>query len=173
MLFNQKSYNQISYWKKFSFQGISSVVCLPSMYNEEYLKIKQAVEEKVSSVLTDVKVILQFVLASVIEAIRRNPELYNFVIYDNSNNTPISYGSDYPSLMLSGRRQQQQSFNDSYTAVILEEAEKLYNELTTELTDRVITATTTTTAAAIRASSLPTANNRQILIHKNNAYQTE
>jgi hypothetical protein len=46
---------------------------LPSTYNEEYLKIKQAVEEKVSSVLTDGKVILQFVLASVIEAIRRNP----------------------------------------------------------------------------------------------------
>ena len=150
MLFNQKSYNQISYWKKFSFQGISSVVCLPSMYNEEYLKIKQAVEEKVSSVLTDVKVILQFVLASVIEAIRRNPELYNFVIYDNSNNTPISYGSDYPSLMLSGRRQQQQqSFNDSYTAVILEEAEKLYNELTTELTNIVIAA-----ASPVRTSSL-------------------
>ncbi len=76
---------------------------------------------------------------------------------------------------MTGRQQQhqQQSFNDSYTALILEESEKLYNKLTTELTDRVITATTTTTAAAIRASSLPTANNRQKLIHKNNAYQTE
>jgi hypothetical protein len=36
--------------------------------------------------------------------------------------------------------QQQQSFNDSYTALILEEAEKLYNKLTTELTNRVIAA---------------------------------
>jgi hypothetical protein len=40
--------------------------------------------------------------------------------------------------MLSGRKQQQQSFNDSYTALILEEAEKLYNKLTTELTNRFI-----------------------------------
>ena len=56
-----------------------------------------------------------------------NSELYNFVIHDNSNNTPISYGSNYNSLMLSERQQQQQqqSFNDSYTALILEESEKL------------------------------------------------
>jgi hypothetical protein len=39
--------------------------------------------------------------------------------------------------------QQQQSFNDSYTALILEEAEKLYNKLMTELANRVITASPT------------------------------
>ncbi len=43
---------------------------------------------------------------------------------------------------MSGRQQQQQqSFNDSYTALILEEAEKLYNELTTKLTNCVVAAT--------------------------------
>jgi hypothetical protein len=52
--------------------------------------------------------------------------------------------------MLSGQQHQQQSFNDSYTALILEEAEKLYNKLTTELTNGVIA-----TAEASRASSLP------------------
>lgn len=53
--------------------------------------------------------------------------------------------------MLSGQQQQQQqSFNDSYTALILEEVEKLYNELTTELTNWSIAAT-----ATIRESSLP------------------
>jgi hypothetical protein len=73
---------------------------------------------------------------------------------------------------LSGQ-QQQQSFNDSYTALILEEAEKLYNELTTKLTNRVIV----TAAAAIRASSsfsLPSANNNQKLTHNNDyTYQIE
>ncbi len=46
---------------------------------------------------------------------------------------------------MSGRQQQhqQQSFNDSYTALILEEAEKLCNKLITEFTNRVITATAT------------------------------
>jgi hypothetical protein len=99
-----------------------------------------------------------------------NSELYNFVIHDNSNDTTINYGSNYISLM-SGRQHQQQSFNDSYTALILEEAEKLYNKLMTELTNRVIAATAD--ATTIKASSLPTANNRQKLTHKNNAYQTE
>jgi len=73
--------------------------------------------------------------------------------------------------MLSGQQRQQQSFNDSYTALILEESEKLYNGLTTELIDRVIAA-----AAAIRASSLPSSlanNNRQELTHKNDVYETE
>jgi hypothetical protein len=105
----------------------------------------------VKSVLTNGKLLLQCALASVIESLRRNSELYNFVIHDNSsNNTPINYGSNYPSLMSSGRQQQQQqSFNDSYTALILEEAEKLYNELTTELTNRAIAASA---AGTIRAS---------------------
>jgi hypothetical protein len=109
--------------------------------NEEYLKIKLAAEEKVVDVLTNGKLILKFATLSVIESLRSNPELYNFVILDNSNNTTISYGSNYPSLMLSGRQQQQQSFNDTYTALILEESEKLYNKLTTELTNSVIVAT--------------------------------
>ena len=128
--------------------------------NEDYLnKIKQTAEEKVKDVLTNGKLILKFATFSVIESLRSSPELYNFVIHDNSNNTPISYGSNYPSSMLLGRQeQQQQSFNDSYTALILEEAEKLYNKLTTELTNRVMAA-----AASSRISSLPSQghNNNQ------------
>jgi len=46
---------------------------------------------------------------------------------------------------------------DSYTTLILEEAENLYNKLTTELTNRIMAAAAD--ATAIRASSLPTANN--------------
>ena len=115
--------------------------------NEEYLKIKQEAEENVKSVLTNGKLLLQFAVASVIESLRRNSELYNFVIHDNSNNTTISYGSNYISLMSSGQEQQQQSFNDSYTALILEESEKLYIKLTTEFINKVMAA-----AADIRAS---------------------
>jgi hypothetical protein len=70
--------------------------------------------------------------------------------------------------MLPGQQQQQQSFNDRYTALILEEAEKLYNKLTTELTNGFIVA-----AAAMR-SSLPSLGNAQKLIYKNdNTFQTK
>jgi hypothetical protein len=91
----------------------------------------------VKSVLTDSKLLLKFATLSVIESLRSNPELYNFVMYDHSNNTTIPYRPNYPSLV---SEQHQQSFNDSYTALILEVAEKLYNKLTTELTNRVIAA---------------------------------
>jgi hypothetical protein len=94
--------------------------------NEEYLKIKEAAEEKVKSVLTNTKLLLKFATLPIIESLRSNYELYNFVVCDNSNNTTISYRSNYPSLISSGKQQQQQqSFNDSYTALTLEEAEKL------------------------------------------------
>ena len=67
--------------------------------NEEYLnKIKQAAYEEMKSVLTDSNLLLKFTTLAVIESLRNNPELYNFVIHDNSNNTTISYGSNYSSL---------------------------------------------------------------------------
>jgi hypothetical protein len=113
--------------------------------NEEYLnKIKQTAEEKVKDVLTNGKLILKFATLSVIQSLRMNPELYNFVIHDISNNDTISYGSNYLSLMSGGQQQhQEQSFNGRYAALILEEAEKLYNQLITEFTNRVMTATAT------------------------------
>jgi hypothetical protein len=112
---------------------LEAIVAQFKSNNEEYLnRIKQAAYEEVKSVLSDGKLLLKIAILSVIESLRSNPELYNFIIYDNSNNTTINYGSNYPSLMLSGRQhQQQQSFNDSYTALILEESEKFYNKLTT------------------------------------------
>ena len=63
------------------------------------------------------------------------------MFYNISNNYAATpYGSNYLSLMSPGRQQYQQSFNDSYTALILQEVEKLYNKLTTELTNSVIAA---------------------------------
>jgi hypothetical protein len=110
--------------------------------NEEYLKIKQVAEDKVKDILTNSKLLLKLATFSVIESLRSNPEEYNFVMYNIPNN-PTSYASNYPSLMLSGRQQhQQQSFNDSYIAFILEEAEKLYNKISTELTNGVLEAAT-------------------------------
>jgi len=110
--------------------------------NEDYLKIKQEAEEKVKDVLTNGKLILKFATLSVIESLRSNPELYNFISYSTSVETSsaTTYESNYISLVPSGRQQQQRSFNDSYTALILEEAEKLYNKLTTKLTNSVIAA---------------------------------
>jgi hypothetical protein len=108
--------------------------------NEEYLKIKQISEENVKSLLRNSKILLKFATASVIESLRRNPELYNFVLYDISDET--TSGSNSLSLMLPGQQQRSFSYlnDDIYAALILEEAEKFYNELTTKLTNSVIAA---------------------------------
>jgi len=45
--------------------------------------IKKKVEEEVSSVLTDGKVLLQFAIASVIEAFGRNPDKNNTLLHYN------------------------------------------------------------------------------------------
>jgi len=125
--------------------------------NEEYLKIKQAAEENTKSLLADSRLLLKFATLSVIESLRSNPELYNFISYSTSvETTPTTYGSNYLSLMSSGRQDKQQSFNDRYTALILEESEKLYDKLITELTNRAIGATT-----SIRTSSLSTSNSQK------------
>ena len=127
--------------------------------NEEYLRIKQEAEDKVKDVLTDNKLLLKFATFSVIGSLRSNPKLYDFISYNTSvETTSTIYGSNYLSLMSGGQQQhQQQSFNDTYASLILEEAERLYNKLTTELTNWSIAAT----AVAIRTSSLPlpSANN--------------
>jgi hypothetical protein len=122
--------------------------------NEEYLnKIKQAAEESAKTILTNSKLFLRFATASVIESLRRNSELCNFILSDISNNNDAdraSYRSNYLSLMLPGQKQQSFGYISDYifAALILEEAEKLYNELTTKLTNEVMTA-----AVAVRASS--------------------
>jgi hypothetical protein len=129
-------------------ERLEAIVAQFKNNNEEYLdKIKCEAEEKVKDVLTNGKLILKFATFSVIESLRTNPELCNFIIYNNSNKTAISYGPNCPSLV---SEQRQQSFNDAYTALILEEAEKLYNGLATELTNRIIAATD----ASSRTSSL-------------------
>jgi hypothetical protein len=83
--------------------------------------------------------------------------------------------------MLMSGRQHQQTFgyisdDDIYATLILEESEKLYNDLTTKLTNDVMAAT----AAAMKIiPSLalplsPSNNNSQKLNYENdNTYQTE
>jgi hypothetical protein len=97
-------------------------------------------------------------------------KLYNFISYSTSVETAsTTYGSNYLSLISSGRQQRQQSFIDSYTTLILEEAEKIYNKLIPELTNRFITIAA---AATIRTSSLPSPGNNQLEIYDNDQVQS-
>jgi gas vesicle protein len=96
--------------------------------NEEYLKIKKTVEEEVSRFLTDGKVLLQFAIASVIEAIRRNPDKYNNLLVSNTSSSSTSTpAQDLPL-----------SHIEDYRDMILEEANRLYDELLKHFTNSII-----------------------------------
>jgi hypothetical protein len=80
-------------------------------------------------------------------------------------------------MLMSGRQQHQQTFgyisdDDIYAALILEEAEKLYNDLTTKLTNEIIAAATAA-MKTISSLPLPSANDSRKLIYKNNIYKIE
>jgi hypothetical protein len=96
--------------------------------NEECRKIKQRAEEEVRSVLTDGKVLLQFALTSVIEAFRRNPDKYNNLLAHNiSSSTAVPAQEPLPL-----------HNEEDYKTMILEESDKLYNELIKEMVNRIM-----------------------------------
>jgi hypothetical protein len=98
----------------------------------EYHKIKQRVEEEVSSVLTDGKVLLHFAIASVIEALRRNPDKYNNLLVYNMPSAIISMQQSSSS----------PHYDEEYNAMILEVADKLYNALVKQLVSTIMDDTT-------------------------------
>jgi len=74
--------------------------------------------------------------------LRKEPTEENILTLDAHLN-PDPANETIPTQGTTKHQQQQQSFNDSYTALILEESEKLYNKLITQFTNRVITASAT------------------------------
>ena len=109
--------------------------------NEEYLKISQTVKENVRSTLIDAKALLRFALFSITESIRNDPEKYALIYYS-----------------IYGRQQQYSSsqnyFIEHYTAMLVQEAEKLYNKLVTDLANRVID-NAAFSSSTLSLSSLP------------------
>ena len=67
--------------------------------NEEYIKIRKTVEEKVHSFLSDAKPLLRIALLSLTESIGKDPAKYSHLIYHNTSST-ADYSSDqYYSLL--------------------------------------------------------------------------
>jgi hypothetical protein len=58
--------------------------------NEEYVKIRKTVEEKVHSILVDRKELLGRAVLCVIESIRMDPDKYDPLIYYNDHNNTFS-----------------------------------------------------------------------------------
>ena len=85
-------------------------------------------EQKVSQFLTDSKVLLQFALAPVIEAVRRNPNKYNNLLVRNSSSSSSAIPiQQLPSWRIEG-----------YKDMILDESKKLYEKLLKHFTNSIM-----------------------------------
>ena len=105
-----------------------------------YIKIRKTVEEKVHSVLSDRKMVLKLALLSLTESMRKDPDTYSSLMYNSMSSIPktqlIGYSSN-PHYRAASSGQQRYSSLD-YISMLLEEAEKLYNKLSKELVDEII-----------------------------------
>jgi hypothetical protein len=106
--------------------------------DEEYIKIRKTVEEKVHSILSDKKMLLKLAILSLSESMRKDPDKYSSLIYNNNISSNADYNNQcYTASYMYG--QQQQYPAQAYMDMLIEEAERLYNKLTKELVDEIIT----------------------------------
>jgi hypothetical protein len=84
--------------------------------------------------LTDGKVLLQFALASVIEALRRNPDKYNNLLVCNLSSSSAIISTKQSS--------SPPHYDEECNAMILEVADKLYNTLLKQLVSTIMDNTT-------------------------------
>jgi DNA-binding CsgD family transcriptional regulator len=111
--------------------------------DQEYLKIKKTVEDKVSSLLLDSKVLLRLAFYSLIESMRKDPDKYGALINYASNNS--FYGNQYYTGYLGKSNvgyPYQLNSNDSFfkalESTILEDANELYEQLLKEQVNTII-----------------------------------
>jgi hypothetical protein len=85
----------------------------------EYKKIRQAAEEEVTNSLSKRKDLLKLAASSVIESITKDPTKYNFLI-----NSSIYNGG--------------QPYIDMYRALILDEAQRIFELMVRDLTNTIV-----------------------------------
>ncbi len=123
--------------------------------NEEFLKIGRIVEDKVHSTLLHSKVLLKYALLSLVESMKKDPDKYSSLIYNDiySSTSTTVYGSQYLAFDKYGQQQQHPSsvyYSEACIGMLIDEAESVFNKLMRECVDGSIA-----DYAASTTSSLP------------------
>jgi hypothetical protein len=110
--------------------------------NEEYLKIKKTVEQKVMPLLTGSKKLLRYALISLIETMKKNPDKYSSLVYPDLYSSAASTTEYQPDFFTYGQ-DQQLPLTDWHTQacieMVVEEADGVYNKLKQEWIDGSVT----------------------------------
>jgi hypothetical protein len=107
--------------------------------DEEYLRIKRVVQNRVTNLLLDGKEILKLALYSLLQTMRANPQKYTNLIYYNRSSLARNIDWQYPGYNYVHGQQPFDNFYEEYKTTLLKNAEKLYNKLVKEWTERIIT----------------------------------
>jgi hypothetical protein len=130
--------------------------------NSEYIKIKKSVEEKVRATLSEGKPLIYLALFCIIESIKENPDKYSPLFYENipimTKNHYMPNYAHYPNF----EEQYQTSYFDT-KAMIVKEAEKLYNLIAKDLLNEILSGYT----VSMSRLSLPTLVHSGERLHPN------
>ena len=122
--------------------GLAKMVRRFKRKNEEYLKIKTTVEQEVTRILLDGKGLLNLAFYSLMESMRKDPDKYSSLIYNNSASSITGYGIvPYDGTYVYGYQLQYPSYGsffEAYKTMLLDDAEKLYKTLVTKWVNRII-----------------------------------
>jgi sensor c-di-GMP phosphodiesterase-like protein len=132
--------------------------------NEEYIEVIKSIENKISDFLSNKKTFLNIAIISVIEYMRSNPEKCSALVHHNNynqgslssiskdNNSDLSYASRHailPPPPYDGY------IIEHYKDIMLEEAEKFYNNIVDQLVCEVVNENISEQSAETMPSSLP------------------
>jgi hypothetical protein len=133
-------------------------------YNEEYVEVIKSIENKVHDFLSDKKKLLNTAIISLIESMRNDPEKYSALVYHNNNNQNSSStrSKDNNSNLLNTSRQAvvlppppyDNYMIEYYKDIMLEEAEKLYNDIVDQILCEVVNENVAKQSAETMPSSL-------------------
>ena len=121
---------------------------------KEYQILRNIVQEEVDGSLLDSKGLLRLALYSLMESMRNAPERYNALINyvnDSNTSTSIRYDSEYRTNNFASKNRftSNDSFFETLKSTLLDDADKLYQQLWKEETNTIIS-----NYACYRSSSL-------------------
>jgi hypothetical protein len=102
--------------------------------NQEYLKIRRIVEEKVRDTLSNSKVLLKYAMLSLVQSMKKDPDKFTSIIYDYID-SPTSSTQHHAAFDMYGQHQEYPSpynYSDDCVDMLVDEAEKVYNNLAKE-----------------------------------------
>ncbi|MGC2426112.1 MAG: hypothetical protein WA421_03685 [Nitrososphaeraceae archaeon] len=98
--------------------------------NEGYVKVRNVVEHKVHSTLSNTALLLKFAVSSVIHSIRNNPEQYIQLIQDNCSSARYNAPS-HPFYT-------DDCIIQNFETILVNDAEKMYRNLAKNLIDEIL-----------------------------------